>query len=113
MICDLAEYYHILNYRELSPQLVATLVLGLSDNSRVKRHLSNQKLTIDQMLQALMVDALNFLVWTKTKDAQHKRNKPKSIFKLLTEENENEKIQAFESPEDFDAYMQHIRGNVT
>lgn len=109
MVCDLAETYHILNYRELSPNLVATLVLGLDDNSRVKRHLSNQKLTIDQMLMALMVDALNFLVWTKTKDAQRKRNKPKSVLKMLTED-EKDNIQVFETAEDFDAYMERLRG---
>ena len=36
LICDLAETYHIFDYRSLPVQLVATLSVGLRDNSRIK-----------------------------------------------------------------------------
>lgn len=114
MICDLAETYHVLNYRELSPDLVATLVLGLNDNSRVRRHYSEQKLTLEQSLMAMMVDSLNLLFWTKTKDAQKNRNKPKSVLEKLTEDAETTKdnLQVFESPEDFEEYMRNLRNGI-
>lgn len=105
MVCDLAETYHILNYRELSPGLVATLVLGLRDNSRVKMHLSDTKLTVEQMLIAMAVDNLNFLCWTKTEDARKRRNKPKSILQSMLGERTKDELRAFPSVEEFEMYM--------
>ena len=50
---------------------------------------------------AAMVDKLSQLLWTKTKDAQHNRNRPKSILDLL--ENPPEKIyKSFSSIEEFE-----------
>lgn len=110
MICDLAETYHILNYRELSPQLVATLVLGLGDNSRVRRHFSKTKVTLEQILMAIMADNLQFIAWSKTKDAQHKKNKPKSILKKLIDlDEQKEELESFETPEEFEEYMRNIK----
>lgn len=111
IICDLAETYHIYDYRSVSPALVATLVLGLDDSSRIKRKISGNKITLDQMLYALMVDNLQFLVWTKTKAAQHGHNKPESLFKKLTGYNETQKdeLMSFETPEEFEAFMNSKR----
>lgn len=67
IICDLAETYNIYDYKGMSPSLVATLVLGLNDNSRIKRKITGSKISLDQMLYALMVDNLQYLAWTKTK----------------------------------------------
>lgn len=110
MICDLAETYHILNYRELSPSLVAVLVFGLNDNSRIKKKFSKTKLNIEQMLMAMMVDDLNFLAWTKTKDAKHSRYKKKSVLKLLQGEYEKEKdeLQSFATIEEYENYMKQF-----
>ena len=36
LICDLAETYHIYDYRSLPVKLVATLSAGLRDDSRIK-----------------------------------------------------------------------------
>lgn len=114
LICDLAETYGILNYRELSPYLVATLSLGLSDNSRIKKKMSGQELSLQEMLLALTVDNLQILNWTKTKDAQHNKNKPKSLFKKLMhldDENKDE-LLAFETPEEYEAYMQRFNKEI-
>jgi len=40
LICDLAETYHIFNYRELPPSLAATLSVGLKDDSRIKKEVA-------------------------------------------------------------------------
>lgn len=108
MICDLAETYHILNYKELSPDLVATLVLGLRDNSRVKMNISESKLTFEQMLLASAVDNLNFLAWTKTKDAQKNMNRPKSVLEKILNEEQKVEYKAFETAEELEAFFKRI-----
>ena len=103
MICDLAETYGILNYQELSPSLVATLVVGLRDNSRVKMKLSKSNLTIDQAMLALILDGINLLIWSRSK--KH-GSKPKSVYKLLTEEKKpKDELKAFRTAEDFDSWL--------
>lgn len=69
--------------------------------------MSGTKLTIDQMLLALVVDNLNFIAWTKTKDARHGKFKQKSMLKMLTEENTKTKddLISFKTPEEFEEYM--------
>lgn len=109
LICDLAETYNIYDYRGLSPYLVATLTLGLRDNSRVKMKLSGIKVTTETMLNALMVDKLQFLCWTKTKDAQHNRNRPKSILTaLMTEEKQKDELMSFETIEEYENHMKKL-----
>lgn len=109
MICDLAETYHILNYKELSPDLVATLVLGLRDNSRVKMNISENKLTFEQMLLASAVDNLAFLSWTKTKDAQKNRNRPKSIMQSILDNEHKDELKTFSTIEEYEKYMSSIK----
>lgn len=102
LICDLAETYGIYNYKELSPMLVATLTIGLRDESRVKMKISGQRITMDQMLMALIVDDLNLLLWSR----KRKRGKrPPSLYKKLTEpKKEKDELRAFESPEDYERW---------
>lgn len=108
MICDLAETYHILNYKDLQPSLVAVLVLGLRDNSRVKMRISNAPITTEQTLIAMMVDSLNFIAWTKTKDAKHKKYNQKSALKSLRgeyKETKKEDLQTFKNPDELMDYL--------
>lgn len=88
MLCDLAEYYNIYSIEGLSCSYVATLVNGLSDDSRTKRKMSGLKIPINTFLLASMADQLAFISWSKTIDAERGRNKPKSILKLLLGEEE-------------------------
>lgn len=83
LICDLAETYHIFNYREMSPILVATLAVGLRENSRIKIKMNDTKISYLNLLLASILDDLNTLVWFKTEDAQHGRNRPQSILSTL------------------------------
>ena len=83
LICDLAETYHIYDYKTLPAMLVASLVVGLRDDSRIKMKLSGAKAPAEIILLASMVDKLSLLVWTKTKDAEKGRNRPKSLLSIL------------------------------
>ena len=101
MICDLAETYHMFNYKEYSPLLVGTLLVGLRDSSRVKMFLSGQKISLDRFLLARAVDELAFQSWTKTKDAQKNKHRPASILQTLLGENKKEEYATFETMEEF------------
>ena len=103
LICDLAEVYHVLNYKELLPSLVATLCFGLREDSRVKMHFAKSKITLTQTLIARMVDELAFQSWAKTKDGQKGRNRPESILKLLTADKKDEdELVSFMTADEFD-----------
>lgn len=102
--------YNILNIRELSPDLVAVLLLGLDGDSRTKRKMSGTKLSMEQMLMAMILDNLNFLSWTKTKDAKHGKYKGKSVLKSLLGEYEKQKddLLVFNSIEDYEEHMKQF-----
>ena len=107
MICDLAETYGIFNYQELPPSLVATLVVGLRDDSRVKMTLSGTKLTLDQTMLALILDGINLILWGRSK--KHSA-KPKSAYKILTEEKKpKDELKMFRSPEEYEAWAKRKR----
>lgn len=107
LTCDMAQYYHIIDYRGLPVKTLAALACGLPEDSRVMRKLSGAKTTPLLTLLAAIADRLGLLVWFQTKDGQKGRNRPKSILSELMKETE-EKPQSFETPEDFEAERARI-----
>lgn len=100
LICDFAETYHILDYKRLPLGLVASLAAGLRDNSRSKMILNDERLTIEQVLLATMVDSILLLAWTRTKEAEKVTCRPPSVLdKLLNTKKEE---SAFASGKEFD-----------
>lgn len=61
LICDLAETYHIFDYRSLPVSLVATLCAGLGDNSRIIKKLRGEKYPRDLVILAAIADRLAIL----------------------------------------------------
>jgi len=109
LICDFAETYHIYQWRKLSVKYAAVLAFGLREDSRIRQSLSKSRVTLDLMLKASMVDALNILVWSKSKDAQKHRNRPESILTMLTRDRKPEnEVQSFASAEEFEARRREI-----
>ena len=103
VICDLAETYHVLDYRALPLKTVAALASGLREDSRIRMKLSGMRVSTDTMLAAATVDRLSMLIWAKTKDGETGRNRPESILDKLTAEDtrSDEEYKAFDSPEEF------------
>ena len=103
IICDLAEYYHIYNYENYDPLYIATLVCGLRGSSRLIRELSGVKYTEEEIIRAKIADNLSWLVWFKTKDAEHNRNKPKMLVEMMVGTNKEESFEhdVFDSVEEF------------
>lgn len=109
LICDLAETYHIYDYRAFPVKLIATLAAGLRDDSRIKMRLAGSRVRPSFLLSAMAVDALNILVWQQTEDGHKGRNAPERIARILLGEGEEKKnIAAFDSPEDFERRRKEI-----
>lgn len=65
LICDLAEYYGILNYRDFDAFTLATFACGLRPESRtgsVRTHIVAQPVNGITLIQIL--DALNNIAWS-------------------------------------------------
>jgi hypothetical protein len=114
LICDLAETYGIFDYESLPVQTVATLSIGLRGDSRIKLAAAGRKVGTTDALLATIADYLAMIFWTKTKDGQRGRNRPKSIREAL--ENGNKKdneIVGFESVEEFEQAREALLEEVT
>lgn len=109
IICDLAETYHILNYRQLPARLVAALCVGLKADSRIKMKMNGSKVPYELELLMAAVDRLTLLVYAQTKDAQKGRNKPQLLIDQLYKK---EKLKGYDSPEEFKAELERIRKKV-
>ena len=101
LICDFAEVYNIYDYKSMPPRKAAIFAVGLPADSCIKMEMSGQKFKTETILLASIADALNLLVWFKTKDGQNNRNRPASILKEMMEE--KEEYAAFDSIEAYEA----------
>ena len=110
LICDLAETYHIYDWRQFKISYIATLACGLGANSRIYAKLSGAKVAPDILLLASAVDRLSLLVWAQTKDAQKGKNKPKMIVDQIYKKDQTDSdLKGFDSPEEFEEYIREIR----
>lgn len=111
LICDFAEIYGILDYRELPARRAALLACGLGDRSRIARKISGAPAEPEIFLLAGIADALNLLVWQNTKDGRNGRNRPASILeRIIRPEAGEDAASGFESAEDFDAWRASMMG---
>lgn len=110
LICDLAETYGILDYRVLPVETLTALSVGLRENSRIKMKLSGAKVQPDFLLLAAAIDRLSLLVWSKTKDAEKGRNRPKSLVEILTGKKKESDVMAFNTAEEWESAKAEIVG---
>lgn len=110
LICDLAETYHLYDWRAAPLTTVAALAVGLRAGSRVKAKMAGMPdgYTLENMLSARICDELSFLSWTKTKDSQKNKNRPRSIVALMTGEKKEPEGAAFDTAEEFEAERRRI-----
>lgn len=112
LTCDMAETYGVFDVKRVPVQLLATLAVGLRDDSRVKRAASKTPYSDNTILLASIADSLRWLVWSKTEDGIKGQNCPKPIigFYLNRAEPESE-YELFESPEDFWEWANSVTEN--
>lgn len=103
LICDLAEIYHIYDYKQLPPSKVAVFSIGLKEESRIKMAMNNQRVPLNTLLLAGISDHLATANWLNSKEGQEGTNRPQSILmKLLEIEPAEKENVSFESGEDFE-----------
>lgn len=111
LICDLAETYGIYDYRALPASRLATLAVGLREDSRIKMRLMGAKASKTDLLLAAAVDRLSMLLWMNSEDGKNGTNRPPSILSvILGTEQEDKAVEAFESDQDFEAAWTQITG---
>lgn len=108
LICDLAETYHIYDYKMLPPATVAVLSVGLRNDSRIKLKMNDLRHPLQTMLTALLVDRMSLLVWMHSQDGADGVNRPKSLFDALMGEECEGNVIGFETPEEFEAEKEKI-----
>lgn len=111
LICDLAEVYHIYDYRSLPARTVATFAVGLGPDSRIKMKLRGDKISSDKLLKAMMVDKLSEIVYIL--GATEASERPVSITRFLLgieEPKSKEDHLTFSSAEEFEKTREKILG---
>lgn len=101
LICDLAETYGIYEHEKLPARKVAIFACGLGKDARIIRKMTDNRVTYDEVMQAVIVDRLNWLCWSKTKDAKNGWNRPESLAKRLMQPPKKEKLQGSPTAEAF------------
>ena len=93
LLCDLAETYHIYDYKSLPCRMVATFSCGLRGNSRIKMKIAGIEPIPEQMLMA-------------------GKNRPKSLLGMILGDGKekSKEIQTFDSGEDFDREWARLTG---
>lgn len=104
----MAETYHVLNWRELPLKTAAILASGLHEDCRSLRKLRGQKIRADQLWQLAVLDELRLLFWSRTKDAEKGKNQPKSLLKAVLDQEEQNPVTGFQTPEHFEARRKEI-----
>lgn len=113
LICDLAETYHIFDYKQLPVSQVAVFSCGLRNDSRIKLKLIDEQVPLETILLASVSDKLSNLVWMNSVDAQKGKNKPTSLVEILNgkqKPSSDKESVAFNSGEDFERARQEALG---
>lgn len=102
LICDFAETYHIYDYRQFPAAYVAVLADGLREDARIWE-IMKVKVDTNKRLLAGIYDCVNWIRWSRTKDAENDRNRPKSIYHLLFEQekDDHKAPEGFATAEEF------------
>ena len=113
LICDLAETYHIYDYRQLPLTQVAIFAIGLKDDSRIKMKMSGQLVPMETLLLAGILDRLSILLWRQTKDGQKGRNVPTMILDtLMVKKDKETDVIVFSSGEDYESTRNEMLKNI-
>lgn len=106
LICDLAETYHIYDYRSLPVKLVATLSAGLRDSSRIKLLAADSSVSLETIILASIADNLSLLRLGASKG---NRRKP-YLFTEAINDAKHKQVMGFKTAAEFEAALARIRG---
>lgn len=98
LICDLAETYHIYDYRSLPVELVATFSCGLRDDSRIKMKIRGVTTSETNLLIATVADRIYDVAYARC----GKENNERIIETYFVAEKKESDIVVFETADDFE-----------
>ena len=107
LICDLAETYHIYDYRSLPLKTVATLSAGLRDDSRIKLEAAEASVGLDTVILAAIADNLALL---RASMSSKNKGEPFLFSEAINGEKKKQKARGFKTGEEFEAALRRIRG---
>lgn len=112
LICDLAETYNILDYRSLPPSLVATLSVGLRDNSRIKMKASGLTVPQETLLLASIADRVEMFRYGFTDAAKSGKKPPALLVDALVggSNNKSSGVARYRTSDEFEAALARLRG---
>lgn len=99
-ICDMAETYHIYDYKALPVPYLAVLASGLRDDSRIRMKMSGIRPLARDVALASMADNLSLIRLALT-TRKKKVDKPYLFTENLLEADESKRSRGFESGEAF------------
>lgn len=80
---------------------MAIFSIGLRQESRVMSKLTEINTIREDVLLTAIYDNLNWLLWSKTKDGQKNRNKPKQLTEIIFNKKDEKDIRSFNTSKDF------------
>ena len=108
LICDLAETYHIYDYRSLPVQLVATLSAGLREDSRIMMRLAGAPCSQETLLLAMIADRIELFRFGFLADK--KNDGPVSVVDALYgKTNANSRV-SFRTGDELEAFFAQFTG---
>ena len=108
LICDMAEYYHVLDIDGLPVGTLAALASGLPPYARSKQKYTRQRLPDEISMLALLIDGVNKIVWMMSEDGRKGKNRPKSIYEALTAPEKERDMNVYLSGQDFETARNEI-----
>lgn len=110
LVCDLAETYHIYNMMQFPCEYIATLAVGLREDSRIKMKAAGLGVNLRDLLLAHIADNTAINAWLQSEDARKGKNRPPSYVKMLTEKiDQSKQPRAFLSGAAFDKEWERLR----
>lgn len=111
LLCDLAETYHIYDYRSLPLHMVGIFACGLREDSRIMMKVMGVKVNTIQTLLALIADNTRLIAWLQSSDGEKGINRPKPLLAMMSEEKYSENnIETFENGQQFDDEWNRLTG---
>lgn len=101
MICDLAETYHIYDYRSLPPTVVATLVAGLRDNSRLCMKAKGIPAPMETLISGVIADRIGCILELLGMNVPSVMDVIYGVPQETEKEEKDNGIRSFESIEEF------------
>lgn len=109
VLCDFAEVYHIYTFKGLSARYIATLAIGLRENSRIKLKMLGVKNCLpDIIINALLIDLVRDIRYIFAKYLSLETERGESIVDLIYGKEQSAKKTGYSSVQEFEEARERI-----